>query len=163
MPINPLIVCTHAIWNFTTEKYVRHQNVFAQKGLDYFKKNGKGGEVGMIQIDMTMPTQCDCCRFCLTEYTDDNKPDSYAYCCVAERFIAQSNDGTDKVVSTAIIKKQQWCPLKEQEPRVLTAENFDTQHDLDWSRGLPAWVEYWGGHTRRMGRGQKGYVERRRI
>lgn len=32
--------------------------------------------------------------------------------------------------------------LKEQEPRVLTAENFDTQHDLDWSRGLPAWVEY---------------------
>lgn len=32
--------------------------------------------------------------------------------------------------------------LKAQEPHLLTAENFDTQHDLDWSRGLPAWVEY---------------------
>lgn len=32
--------------------------------------------------------------------------------------------------------------LKAQNPHLLTAENFDTQHDLDWSRGLPAWVEY---------------------
>ena len=32
--------------------------------------------------------------------------------------------------------------LKAQTPHLLTAENFDTQHDLDWSRGLPAWVEY---------------------
>ena len=61
MPISPLIVCTHAIWNFTTEKYARHQNVFVQKGLDYFKKNRKAGEVEMIQIDMEMPTNCyDC-------------------------------------------------------------------------------------------------------
>ena len=32
--------------------------------------------------------------------------------------------------------------LKAQTPHLLTAENFDTQHDLDWSKGLPAWVEY---------------------
>ena len=32
--------------------------------------------------------------------------------------------------------------LKAQTPHLLTAENFDSQHDLDWSRGIPAWVEY---------------------
>ena len=61
MQISPLIVYIHAIWNFTTEKYVRHQNVFVQRSLDYFKKNGKGGEVGMrakigdvVQIDESL-------------------------------------------------------------------------------------------------------------
>ena len=71
--------------------------------------------MGMIQIDMPMPTQCDCCRFCAVEYTADNKPDSYAYCCAKEAFIAQACDGTDKVVSTAILKRQNWCPLQAQE------------------------------------------------
>lgn len=76
----------------------------------------------MIAIDMEMPIQCDCCRFCLTEYTDDNKLCSYAYCCAAERFIAQASDGTDRVVSTAILKKQPWCPLKFYQPRALLRE-----------------------------------------
>lgn len=72
--------------------------------------------MGMIQIDMPMPERCDDCRFCVVEYTDDNKPDSFAYCCAAEKFIAKSCDGMDKTISIALILKQTWCPLKAQEP-----------------------------------------------
>ena len=70
----------------------------------------------MIQIDMPMPKCCDDCRFCIVDYTDDDKPDSFAYCCAAEEFIAQACDGKDKVVATAIIEKKSWCPLRAQEP-----------------------------------------------
>jgi len=75
----------------------------------------KEGEVGMIQIDMPMPVRCDDCRFCACQYTEDDNPYSFAYCCAAEEFIAKAFDGTDKVVSTAILKKQAWCPLEEVE------------------------------------------------
>lgn len=78
----------------------------------------------MIQIDMPMPERCDDCRFCVVEYTDDNKPDSFAYCCVAEKFIAKSCDGTDKAISTAILVKQPWCPLKAQESFGVKYDNY---------------------------------------
>jgi len=32
--------------------------------------------------------------------------------------------------------------LKIQEPRLLTAEDFKERNDVDWSKALPAWVEY---------------------
>ena len=32
--------------------------------------------------------------------------------------------------------------LKAQEPRLLTTEDFDKRNDVDWSKALPAWVEY---------------------
>ena len=71
----------------------------------------------MIKIDMLMPKQCESCRFCAVKYTDDNMPDSYAYCYAVEKFIAHACDGTDKVVANAILGKQSWCPLMEQEPK----------------------------------------------
>ena len=61
---------------------------------------------------MPMPAQCDECRFCACEYTEDDKPDSCAYCCAAEKFIAKACDGTDKIVSAAVLQRQSWCPLK---------------------------------------------------
>ncbi len=83
----------------------------------------------MITIDMQMPERCDDCRFCVCEYTDDNKPESYAYCCAAEKFIAQACDGTDKVVCTAVLTRETWCPLQSQEPRVMTLEEIDALED----------------------------------
>lgn len=96
----------------------------------------------MIQIDMPIPMNCGDCRFCDLKYTDDCDPNSYAYCSAAEKFIARACDGTDKVVSTAICDKAEFCPLEPLEPRVMTLAEL-TEH-------RPLWLEERGYSVRPM-------------
>ena len=78
----------------------------------------------MIKIDMDMPRNCLDCRFCYIDWTSDDKPDSSAFCCAAEKRIAYACDGKDIVVCTAILEKQDWCPLIDCEDDLKQARQF---------------------------------------
>ena len=66
-----------------------------------------GGEVGMIQIDMSMPKCCDEC-FALDEHGD------YPFCLISHDQRGYNFNVREKRMTT--------CPLKSQEPRVMTLE-----------------------------------------
>ena len=66
-----------------------------------------GGEVGMIQIDIKMPKCCDEC-FALDDYGD------YPFCLISQDQRGYTFNTKEKRMPT--------CPLKAQEPRVLTLE-----------------------------------------
>ena len=85
----------------------------------------------MVSIDMPIPKECGYCCLCDVKYTDDDDPYSFVYCNPAEKFIAKSDDGTDKVVSMAIMRKPDWCPLinqEEVEPKIIDTANSKLYH-----------------------------------
>jgi hypothetical protein len=68
-----------------------------------------GGEVGMIQIDMQMPDNCVECRF---------NDSGFGYCnAMPVNFCGQVNDYEED-------GRPEWCPLKAQEPRVMTIQEI---------------------------------------
>lgn len=77
-------------------------------------RSEKGSEVGMIQIDMPMPDNCLECRFNTSEF---------GYCnAMPVEFVGQVSDFEED-------GKPEWCPLKAQEPRVMT---LDEVKAFDW-------------------------------
>jgi hypothetical protein len=81
----------------------------------------KGGEVGMIQIDIKMPKCCDEC-FALDDYGD------YPFCLISQDQRGYTFNTKEKRMPT--------CPLKAQEPRVMTLEEVKAlQPDTD------IWIE----------------------
>ena len=69
--------------------------------------------MSVIIKDMDFPNNCEDCRMCVIQWAQVDDPMSFAYCSAAEKFIAKASDGTDIIVSTAILSKVDWCPLVE--------------------------------------------------
>ena len=70
----------------------------------------KAGKMGMIMIDIDMPDNCDECRF-NTEY---------GFCkAMPDNFCGNTDNR----------KKPEWCPLKEQEPKVQTVDQLEDALD----------------------------------
>ena len=83
----------------------------------------KAGEVGMIKIDMPMPDNCLECRFNISEF---------GYCnAMPVEFVGQVNDFQED-------GKPGWCPLKAQEPRLVTESDFNGADEYGY---IPVWTE----------------------
>lgn len=79
----------------------------------------------MIQIDMPMPDNCLECRFNTSEF---------GYCnAMPIEFVGQVSDSEED-------GKPEWCPLKAQEPRVMTLKEAQTALHND----TVVWVELKG-------------------
>ena len=70
----------------------------------------------MIQIDMPMPDNCMECRFNTSEF---------GYCnAMPVEFVGQVSDFKED-------GKPEWCPLKAQEPRMMTLEEVKQHNNQD--------------------------------
>ena len=108
--------------------------------------NEKGGMIYMSVIikNMNFPDICENCRMCVIQWTQDDDPMSFAYCNAAEEFIAKASDGSDKIVSTAILSKVDWCPLVDipkPHGRLIDADALADDLDADAKKSFN---EYYG-------------------
>ena len=79
----------------------------------------------MIQIDMPMPDNCLECRFNTSEF---------GYCnAMPVEFVGQVSDCEED-------GKPKWCPLKAQEPRLLTLE--EVVGNIVLGRDVMLWFEF---------------------
>lgn len=100
--------------------------------------------MSIIIKDMDFPSNCEDCRMCVTQWTQDDDPTSFAYCSAAEKFIAKASDGTDITVSTAILSKMDWCPLidiPKPHGRLIDADALADDLDADAKKSFN---EYYG-------------------
>lgn len=100
--------------------------------------------MSVIIKDMDFPSNCEDCRMCVTQWTQDDNPMSFAYCSAAEKFIAKASDGTDITVSTAILSKVDWCPLVDipkPHGRLIDADALADDLDADAKKSFN---EYYG-------------------
>ena len=81
----------------------------------------------MIQIDMPMPKCCDEC-FALDDHGD------YPFCLISQDQRGYTFNVRENRMPT--------CPLKAQEPHILTPEEFDENKMVDAEGCIPCWVEY---------------------
>ena len=74
----------------------------------------------MIQIDMPMPDNCLECRFNTSEF---------GYCnAMPIEFVGQVSDSEED-------GRPEWCPLKAQEPRVMTLEEAQSAYVIEYRSG----------------------------
>lgn len=100
--------------------------------------------MSVIIKNMNFPDICENCRMCVIQWTQDNDPMSFAYCNAAEEFIAKASDGSDKIVSTAILSKMDWCPIidiPKPHGRLIDADALADDLDADAKK---AFNEYYG-------------------
>lgn len=100
--------------------------------------------MSVIIKNMNFPDICENCRMCVIQWTQDNDPMSFAYCNAAEEFIAKASDGSDKIVSTAILSKMDWCPIidiPKPHGRLIDADALADDLDADAKKSFN---EYYG-------------------
>ena len=69
--------------------------------------------MSVLVKDMKMPVSCEDCVICDVKWTSDNDGEAWAFCMLKQKTICHTVNGSDKEVATEILKKPDWCPLKE--------------------------------------------------
>ena len=69
--------------------------------------------MSVLVKDMKMPVSCEDCVLCDVKWTSDNDGEAWAFCMLKQKTICHTANGSDKEVATEILKKPDWCPLKE--------------------------------------------------
>lgn len=69
--------------------------------------------MSVLVKDMKMPVSCEDCVLCDVKWTSDNDGEAWAFCMLKQKTICHTVNGSDKEVATEILKKPDWCSLKE--------------------------------------------------